>query len=83
MQNAEHFLKTMSSLDPLGSDDPDEYNFTDAIVFALEQVPLIDDATYFGEIDGAGVFYSNSRESRWWPNATVEMVATIIAGEML
>lgn len=83
MKNAEHFLQTMARLDPLGSSDLNEYNFTDAIVFALEQVPLVDDGIYFGDIDRAGVFFSNSRESRWWPNMTTEMVATILAGEML
>lgn len=79
MQNGEHFLKSMRSLD----ETIEEGDYEAAISFALSQVPMIDDNKFFGEIGDLGVYFADSRESRWFPNMTCEKVANILAKEML
>jgi hypothetical protein len=77
MENAEIFLESMQDI------NPDITDYEEAISFALEQTPKVDYDRWFGDIDGKGTYYADSRESRWFPNMTPEMVANILAGEML
>ena len=77
MKYSDNFLKEMKRL---GGEEITD--FDDAIAYAMDNVPLIDDMTWFGEL-GQGVYYANSRESRWFPELTASEVAYVLAKEML
>jgi hypothetical protein len=72
---SEHFLNEMKRLSPAVED------WADAIEFALSQVPKVAEYTWLGQV-GSGTFLATSRESRWFPNMTPSMVATILVEEM-
>jgi hypothetical protein len=77
-----HFLVTMQSI------DDEVFDIADAIFLARRIVPKIDRDTFHGEIitgngEVAGVFRSNDRESRWFPNLKLRDVAYIIGEETL
>lgn len=77
MKNIEDFMDCMQEL------NPEIENEVEAIEWAMTQVPLIDENIWFGNIANKGVYYANSRESRWFPGYTPEMAATYLAAEML
>jgi hypothetical protein len=78
MKNAEEFLIAMKSIAKYN----EVLTLDDAIVFALGQVPMISYDRYFGDINGLGVYYGDSRESRWFPGMNVKDVSKILAEDM-
>jgi hypothetical protein len=77
MQYAEDFISTIRKINP----EIAEGDYEDAISFAMTSVPLVKDYMWLGQI-GRGVFYADSSESRWFPNANVNDVAKVLAEEL-
>ena len=76
MNNSNDFLNEMKKLNP-GIDDE-----VDAHAYAMSQVPLVKDFTWFGTV-GNGVYYADSSEARWFPGLTPDEVSRLLAEEMI
>jgi hypothetical protein len=74
-----NFLKSVRAAHPNNKD----FGEVEAIEWAVKNVPQVKNFTWFGELPGAaGVFYADSYESRWFPRASPDEAADILAKEM-
>ena len=74
VKNGNKFLEEMQRLNPEIVDE------AEAIEFAMQNTPMVDEMTWFGPL-GDGIYHANSRESRYFPGMTEKEAAQALMKE--